>query len=177
MNQSCPEIDGSQITLSCSSSVTMRKSLMQFEPYYPTTAKAIYFETIDAVHNALKERFKQPSFIIFSNVEQFLMKTIKSWNYSSSIYSSMIKSTNGESYQKVYDDFVSVYADDAETATVTSELLILYTMFETLEPVHFGDIVEKLKTISPQESVIINNVITIIKIVLTTGLFERSFLS
>ena len=180
MNQSCPEIDGSQITLSYSSSVTMRKSLMQFEPYYPTTAKehfkAIYFETIDAVHNALKERFEQPSFIIFSNVEQFLLKSIKSWNYSSSIYSSMIKSINGESYQKVYDDFVSVYADDAETATLTSELLILYTMFETLEPVHFGDIVEKLKTISPQESVIINNVITIIKIVLTTGLFERSFL-
>ena len=42
-------------------------------------------------------------------------------------------------------------------------------MFESLEPVHFGDIVEKLKTISPQERVIINNVITIIKIVLTTG--------
>ena len=42
-------------------------------------------------------------------------------------------------------------------------------MLESLEPVHFGDIVEKLKTLSLQERVIINNVITIIKIVLTTG--------
>ena len=42
-------------------------------------------------------------------------------------------------------------------------------MFESLKPVHFGDIVEKLKTISPYERVIINNVITIIKILLTTG--------
>ena len=52
-------------------------------------------------------------------------------------------------------------------------------MFEPLEQVHFGDIVEKLKIASPQERVIINNVITIIKIVLTTGATsatpERSF--
>ena len=42
-------------------------------------------------------------------------------------------------------------------------------MFESLKPVHFGDIVEKLKNISPQERLIINNVITIVKIVLITG--------
>ena len=127
------------------------------EPYYPTTVKehfkAIYFETIDAVHKALKERFEQPSFIIFSNVEQLLLKLI-----------------NGESYQKEYDDFVLVFADDIETTALPCELLILLrTLFESLEPVHFGDVVEKLRAISPQERIIINNVITIIKIVLTTG--------
>ena len=42
-------------------------------------------------------------------------------------------------------------------------------MPESLEPVHFGDIVEQLKTIAPQERVIISNVITIIKMVLITG--------
>ena len=136
------------------------------EPYYPTTVKehfkAIYFETIDAVHNALKERFEQPSFIIFSNVEQLLLKSI-----------------NGESYQNEYDDFMLVYADDVEITTLPSELLILRTVFESLKPVHFGNIAEKLKTISPQERVINNNVINIIRIVLTTGVTsatpERSF--
>ena len=131
------------------------------EPYYPTTAKehfkAIYFETINVVHKALKERFEQPSFIIFSNVEPFLLKSI-----------------NGENYQKEYDNFVSVFADDVETTALPNELVILHTMFESLEPVHFGDIVEKLKTISPQERVIVNNVITIIKIVLTTGATNAS---
>ena len=43
---------------------------------YPTTVKehfkAIYFETIDAVHNALRGGFEQPSFIFFSNVEHFV---------------------------------------------------------------------------------------------------------
>ena len=50
------------------------------EPYNPTTVKehfkTIYFETINAIHNALKERFEQPSFIIFPNVEQLLPKAI-----------------------------------------------------------------------------------------------------
>ena len=78
------------------------------EPYYPTTVKehfkAIYSETIDAVHEALKERFEQPIFIIFSNVERLLLKSI-----------------NSESYQKECDEFVSVYADDIETIALPSE--------------------------------------------------------
>ena len=120
------------------------------QPYYPTTVKehfkAIYFEAIDAVHKALKERFGQPSFIIFSNVEQLLLKSI-----------------NGKIYQKEYDNFVSVYADDVETTALPSELLILHTMFESLE-----------LAISPQERVIINNVITITNIALTTGAASAS---
>ena len=90
------------------------------EPYYPTTVKkhfkAIYFETINAVHKVMSVRFEQPSFIIFSNIEQLLLKLI-----------------SGESYQKEYDNFVSVYADDADSTALPSELLILRTMFESLE--------------------------------------------
>ena len=63
---------------------------------------------------------------------------------------------------------MSVYADDVETTASPSELLVFCTMFESLKPVHFANIVEKLTTISPQERIIIN-VITIIKIVLTSG--------
>ena len=79
----------------------------------------------------LKERFGQPSFIIFSNVEQLLLKSV-----------------NGKSYQKEYDDFVSVYADDIETTALLSDMLILCIIFESLEPVHFGNILQKLKTVS-----------------------------
>ena len=74
---------------------------------------------------------------------------------------------------------MSVYADDAERTALLSEMLILPIMFESLETVPFANIVEKLKAISPQERVIINNVITITKIVLTAGatsvIPERSF--
>ena len=71
------------------------------EPYYPTTVKehfkAIYLETIDAVYNAMKGRFEQPSFIFSSNLEQLLLKSL-----------------NSESYQKAYDDFELIYADDVQ---------------------------------------------------------------
>ena len=74
---------------------------------------------------------------------------------------------------------MSSCADDVETTAVPSELLIFRTMFESLEPVHFSDIEEKLKSISPQERVTIDNVIIIIKLVLTTGAtsatLKRSF--
>lgn len=99
------------------------------DPYYPTTVKEpckdLYFVTINAVHNALKERFEQPKFINFLKVEQLLLKSI-----------------NGESYEKEYDDLLLVYADDVETTLLPSELLTLPTMFESLAPVHFGNIVE-----------------------------------
>ena len=108
------------------------------EPYYPNLVKehfeVINYKTIDAVHNVLKERFEQPSFIIFSNVEQLLLKSI-----------------NGESYQKEYDNFVSVYANDVKRTALPSELLFFRTMFESLELVYFGAIKEKLKTKSPQD--------------------------
>ena len=109
-----------------------------------------------------KKDFSNLVLYFFSNVEQLLLKSI-----------------NSESYQKEYDDFVLVYADAVKTTLLPSELLILHTMFESFEPVQFDDIVENLKTISPQEHVIINNLITIIKIVLTTGAtsatLEKSF--
>ena len=67
-----------------------------------------------------------------------------------------------------------IYADDVEAMAFPSELLISRTMFESLKPVYFGDIVEKFKTFPPQQRVIINNGITITKIVLTTGATSAS---
>ena len=83
------------------------------EPFYPIIVKehikAIYFGNIDAVYNALKERLEERIFIIFSNVEQ------------------LFKSINGESYQKEYDDFESVYADHVEI--MESSCLNLWNQF------------------------------------------------
>lgn len=99
------------------------------DQYYPTAVKEpckdLYFVTINAVHNALKERFEQPKFINFLNVEQLLLKSI-----------------NGESYMKEYDDLLLAYADYVETTLLPSELLTLPSMFESLAPVRFGNIVE-----------------------------------
>ena len=57
---------------------------------------------------------------------------------------------------------MSVCADDVGTTASPSKMLILRTIFESLEPVNFEDLVVKLKTISAQERVIINNILAII---------------
>ena len=48
------------------------------EPHYTTIVKehfeAIYFETIEAVYNAPRKKFEQPTFMISSNVQQLLLK-------------------------------------------------------------------------------------------------------
>ena len=64
-----------------------------------------------------------------------------------------------------------VYANNAEATALPSELLILCTMFESLKPAHFGNIVVKLKTISPKKCVII------VKIELATGATSATFQS
>ena len=55
------------------------------DPYHPYIVKEhfkiINFKTVNAAHNALKERFEQPSFIIFSNVEQLPLTSINSESY------------------------------------------------------------------------------------------------
>ena len=126
-----------------------------FDLFYQTVNKeyfkAIYIETTDAVYNTLKERFEQPSFIIFSTLEQLLLKLL-----------------NGENYQKEHGDFVLVYANNVEATALPSELLILCTMFKSLKPAHFGTIVVKLKTISPKKCVVI------VKIELATGATLKS---
>ena len=86
-----------------------------------------------------KKRFEQPSFVFFSDVDELLLKSI-----------------NVKSYHKEYDNFISVYTDDFETTALPSDLLIFRTMFECVEPVQFGDIVEKLKTVSAKKRSTIN---------------------
>ena len=73
MNQSCPENNASQIILQFVNGHEAKSDAV--EPYYPTTVKehlqAIYFEIIDAVHKAVKKRFEQPIFVIFSIVDNY----------------------------------------------------------------------------------------------------------
>ena len=64
MIQLCPENDACQTTLYCNSWVARRKRQIEQSDTTQSSVvkehfKVIYFETIDAVHDALKERFGQ----------------------------------------------------------------------------------------------------------------------
>ena len=51
------------------------------EAYHPENAydyfKQIYFEALDAIVNAINDRFDQPAFELFSQVEQSFLKSVK----------------------------------------------------------------------------------------------------
>ena len=136
------------------------------EAYYPTTVeeyfKKIYFEAVDSILTEIKDRFEQPCFIIFSNVEQLFLKSIKK-----------------ECYQQELDDLLPLYCKDVDATALPTELLFLQTICKDAQPIHFGDIVEKLRTVSAEERALIPNVISIVKIVLVNGATsatpERSF--
>ena len=64
MIQLRPENDACQTTLYCNSWLTWRKHKIELSHANQSSAvkkhfKVIYFETIDAVHDALKEKFDQ----------------------------------------------------------------------------------------------------------------------
>ena len=87
------------------------------ESYAPATPyehyKNIYTNALDAIINSIKDRFDQPGFQIFSNIEDLLLKAIKGVDYSSQ------KEALAETYKGDYDDFV-----------LSSELNLLPCLFK-----------------------------------------------
>ena len=135
------------------------------ESYAPATPyehyKNIYTNALDAIINSIKDRFDQPGFQIFSNIEDLLLKAIKGVDYSSQ------KEALAETYKGDYDDFV-----------LSSELNLLPCLFKDSDVKNFHDIMKHLKSVKNKCS-IIQNVVKIVKIVLTNGATsatpERSF--
>ena len=135
------------------------------EAFSPSTAedhyRFIYFEAIDTVVMAIKDRFEQPSFKFFPSIEQLLLKAV-----------------NGESYQMEMDELKN-YHDDIDVSALPTELQILRTICTDGEVSNFDDITKQILMKSKEERGLKGNVIAIIKIVLvgaaTSATPERSF--
>ena len=136
------------------------------EAYYPETAhahfKAIYFEAIDVIVSSIKERFEQPAFKIFTEVEQLLLKSIS-------------KKPAEEEMKTVKASF----CDDFDDQSLPCELELLPTIFRGFKPVNFSDVVGVIQSLSNEKRKLIKNVVIIIRLVLTMGATsatpERSF--
>ena len=140
-----------------------RVSANNANAYYPTTAhqhfKVIYLEAIDSIISAIKDRFEQPSFAIFSDVEQLLLKSIK-----------------GDDYRQELANFSKVFKGDIDQSALPVELAIFGTICKDKDPTHFDEIVSILKEVSKEERLLMKNVTTMVLINgATTGTAERSF--
>ena len=136
------------------------------EAYYPETAhahfKAIYFEAIDVIVSSIKERFEQPAFKIFAEVEQLLLKSVS-------------KKPAEEEMKTVKASF----CDDFDDQSLQCELELLPTIFRGFKPVNISDVVDVIQSLSNEKRKLIRNVVIIIRLVLTMGATsatpERSF--
>ena len=122
----------------------------------------MYFEAIDSITSAIKDRFEQQCLTVFSGVEQLLLKSI-----------------NGEDYQREMDSLLNIYGADIDSSALPSELLILRSICIDGNPSHFDDILTSLQAISKTERSLIPNIVSIVKVVFvsgaTTATPERSF--
>ena len=136
------------------------------EAYHPENAhdhfKLIFFEALDAIVNAIKDRFDQPAFELFSQVEQLLLKSVGK--------------------QDVTDELEVLethFKDDYDSESFIAELQLLPTIFEECPPINLEDIVMALKSLPREKRMLMKNVFTVIRIILTNGATsatpERSF--
>ena len=135
--------------------------------YHPENAydhfKQMFFQALDATVNAINDRFDQPGFELFSQVEQLFLKSVKK--------------------KDVTDELAMVekhFKNDYDEESLIAELQLLPTIFEEeCPPINLEDVVKVIKSFAPEKSKLIQNVVTIIKIILTNGATsatpERSF--
>lgn len=78
---------------------------------YAKTYRQVYYEALDIAVNNILNRFDQPGFSVYSNVEQLLFKAC-----------------NGDKYQKELDAVCTFYKGDQEL----NELSVLLEVFKIL---------------------------------------------
>ena len=81
--------DTEEPTLPRKRRVPSRFEVGQGEGYYSPTAKAhyhsYYFEALDLVIFSIQERFDQPGYVVYSNLEELLLKAANCKDYSSEL--------------------------------------------------------------------------------------------
>ena len=125
--------------------------------------RQIYFEILDYATSTIKERFDQPSYTIYHQTEDLL-----------------IKSASGEDYSSELAAVADFYSDDIkDKECLVVQLKSLETLFEGQRGVDFRAIVKVLKSYSVAEREIFSEVMTLVKLVLinpaTNAISERSF--
>ena len=131
-----------------------------------------YFEAIDRVVNCIKERFDQPGYNVYRNLEQLLLK------------SSQRKDITAE-----FDYVSSFYKDDFQPKLLRAQLLTFGIEFERVQRETYGsndtkkptilDIKDYFGSLTQAQKTLLSEVCKVVKIVLvmpaTNATSERSF--
>lgn len=124
--------------------------------------RQVYFECIDSIVNCIQQRFDQPGYKIYQQMEQLLLNAIGGQDYSSPLV-------------KVSE----VYKDDLDTDRLAVQLETLHTNLKEEKDMNIHDIIKYIKSLSSTERSLLNEVVTLTTLIMvmpaTNALSERSF--
>lgn len=125
--------------------------------------RRIYFEALDLAVTCIEERFNQPGYMTYRNLEELL-----------------VKAANKEDYAKEFEEIVSFYEDDFDAMELSTQLTIFSSSF-TREGsrVTLREAIKYLQDLSAGERLFFKQVCRIAQLILvmpaTNAASERSF--
>ena len=122
--------------------------------------RRIYYEALDLIIESITDRFDQPGYGLYSNLEQLLLKAVRH-----------------EDYEEELKSVAGLYQSDLHIEDLKIQLTTLSLQLSDSHP-SFSDILEYLQTLSKPARNIYSEVITVMKLLVmpasnTTS--ERSF--
>ena len=141
----------------------------QSSRHFPSCAedhyRTIYFEAIDILTSCLKDRFAQPDFETYAQLEQVLLKGAK-----------------GENCENELAQSSKFYGNDFDVSILKAQLQILAIQIKAVHPDNdflLSDIVKYFKTLSKPQVSLLSQVALLLKLILvmpaTNAVSERSF--
>ena len=129
------------------------------EGYY----RQAYFEVLDVICSTIEDRFRQPGYHLYSNLEQLLLKAVCKENYSSE-----------------FDFVTKFYGPDLNVHALEMQLQIFATNFIMEgKKTSIKDILKYLRNISSAQRALLSEICIIAKLILvmpaTNAVSERSF--
>ena len=129
------------------------------EGYY----RQAYFEVLDVICSTIEDRFRQPGYQLYSNLEQLLLKAVCKENYSSE-----------------FDFVTKFYGPDLNVHALEMQLQIFATNFIMEgKKTSIKDILKYLRNISSAQRALLSEICIIAKLILvmpaTNAVSERSF--
>ena len=159
-------------TLPKKSKTPKRYEIGEGEGYHSPTVsehyRRLYFEAIDLVISGINDRFDQPGYAIYQNLEALLLKA-----------------ANNEDYSTELSEVTAFFVNDIDEGELQSQLLIFTTKFATEcqsgKKITLVEILSFLRSLSEGQRAFFSQVCTIARLLLvlpsTNAVSERSFSS
>ena len=129
------------------------------EEYY----RQAYSEVFDVICSTIQDRFRQPAYQLYLNLEQLLLNAVRKENYSSE-----------------FDFVTKFYESDLNVHALEMQLLIFATNFTMVgKNTSIKDILQYLRNIYSAQRALLFEICVIVKLILvmpaTNAISERSF--